>query len=90
MSQSIYQVLGLQQLLEQSDLVELFKGFSEAEWTVHEPSNNTDDQEATSSCQTNVDNIIPYFCGSSREKASGALNSFLQVSCEGDTYKQGS
>lgn len=72
--------------------MELFNGFSEAEWKVHEPNNkyNVDDQEDTSNCQSNIDNYIPYFCGSLREKASGALNYFLQVSCEGDTYKQGS
>ena len=86
LTQSISQVLGLQNLLEQSDLVELLQGFSQAEWSTPEQENST--AENQDSCG-NIDQYVPYFCGTLREGASDILESIINYSCSGDSYQQG-
>lgn len=87
-AQSVSEVLGLQHLLEQSSLVEFIQGFSEAEWTVQDSAYN-DTEEENGDCQNDVDKYVPFFCGSLRKKASGALKAIFDRSCSGDSYRQG-
>lgn len=87
-ARSVSLVLGLQHLLEQSSIVELFEGFSEAEWNGQEQA-ETESPEETSACQNDVDKYIPYFCGSLRQRASNVLKGIIDRSCEGDSYQRG-
>ena len=80
-------MLGLQHLWEQSDLVELFSGLSEAEWSIQDPLDATDSEDEE--CPNPADQLIPYFCGDLRENATDSLKSFFRQSCNGDSYRQG-
>lgn len=82
-AQSVSQALALQELIEQTDVVDMFEDFSNTEWT--EGDNGAEDAE----CEDSLDNYIPYFCGSVRSKPNEILKSILKRSCYGDTYKQG-
>ena len=81
-------MLGLQHLLEQSDLVEIFNGFSEAEWSSQDPLDATESEE-DEECPNPADQLVHYFCGDFRENATNVLTSFFTKSCNGDTYRQG-
>lgn len=86
-AQSVSQVLVLQHLLEQNNVVELFEGFSEAQWNIQEQENNgTENQEGSSACDIDIDQYIPYFCGTLRKSASSVLKSIFNHSC---TCRQG-
>lgn len=87
-AQGVSQVLGLQQLLGQSDLIQLLAGFSEAEWNVEE-SDQSDPDTSSDPCVSDIDQYIPYFCGSLRKKASNVLHTILNRSCNGDDYQKG-
>lgn len=90
MAQSVSQVLGLQHLLEQSDVVQLFEGFSEAQWNIQEQeTDDTGNHEGSSACDNDIDQYIPYFCGTLRKNASSVLKSIFDHSCNGDSYRQG-
>lgn len=89
-AQSVSQILSLQHLLEQTDVVELFEGFSETEWGEEEQTseNNTKSQQE-SDCQVDLNQYVSFFCGSSRKTISRVLKSILERSCNGDSYKRG-
>lgn len=86
-AQGFSEVLRLQQLLGQGGLVELLDGFSEAEWNVQASDTNT--PEGSTACKTDIDQYIPYFCGTLRKRASSVLHAIIDRSCNGDSYRKG-
>jgi hypothetical protein len=89
--QSVSQVLGLQRLLEQSDVVELFEGFSQSQWDLpDQDGNDTGSQDGGNGCNSDVfDQYIPYFCGTLRKNTGDLLKSILDHNCNGDSYRRG-
>lgn len=86
MLRSVSQILGLQHLLQQSDIVELFEGFLDVE---PEPQEPAPAGGSKGGCEHALDSYFGYFCGSLRNEPSGGLRRILDRSCYGDSYQHG-
>ena len=73
----------MQQLIEEDDVVELFEGFSEAEWITGNRSEDSEGYFQSNDCQNSAESYVRYFCGSSRVKASPIFELLLDKSCQG-------
>ena len=78
-------MLALQQLLRETDVMNLFNGLDEVE----DYGSESDQDLAANDCSTETEKYVQYFCGSSRKVASPVFQLVLKRGCSGDAYKQG-